>query len=204
MLPTSSRTTKCSAQNTLQPGLNLDSLSFARSERRQASTKPKHDRPRAAFWGGVFTEAPATNRDRLRFGLFELKLQSSELCKRGVQVRLQDQPTQILVRLLERPGHIVSRDEPRQLLWQRDVVDFDEGLNTAVKKLRGALGDSSENPTFIETIPRRGYRFIAPVTREEFATAPSANLSGTGFSSSKAEFAHGYTTHQQSSSYWLP
>src|SRR5450759_2521317 len=101
-------------------------------------------------------QARATNRDRRRLGLFEVR--SGELFKRGIQVRLQDQPLQILVTLLERPGDIVSREELKQVLWPNGiVVDFDEGLNTAVKKLRSALGDAPENPTFIETVPRRGY-----------------------------------------------
>jgi DNA-binding winged helix-turn-helix (wHTH) protein len=136
-------------------------------------------------------QARATNRDRRRLGLFEVR--SGELFKRGIQVRLQDQPLQILVTLLERPGDIVSREELKQVLWPNGiVVDFDEGLNTAVKKLRSALGDAPENPTFIETVPRRGYRFIAPVTREpseipernvaEIVPSPSGNGNGPGLS----------------------
>lgn len=109
-------------------------------------------------------QVPANRRRRLGFGLFEADLASRELHKRGVLVHLQDQPFQILAMLLERPGEVVTREELREKLWPGDTfVDFDESLNTAIKKLRYALGDSPENPTFIETIPRRGYRFIAPV-----------------------------------------
>ena len=97
----------------------------------------------------------------LRFGVFELDLQTSELRKRGIRIKLQDQPFQILVMLLERPGDLVSREEIRNKLWPADTfVDFDLGLNTAISRLRTALGDSAENPRFIETLPRRGYRFI--------------------------------------------
>src|SRR5258708_3534333 len=98
-----------------------------------------------------------------RFGLFEADLEQRVLSKEGFRVRLQDQPFQVLVLLLERPGEIVTREEIRQKLWPADTyVAFDDGLNTAIKKLRLALGDSADSPRFIETIPRRGYRFLAP------------------------------------------
>src|SRR5260221_14611613 len=97
-----------------------------------------------------------------RFGLFEADLEQRVLSKEGLRVRLQDQPFQVLVLLLERPGEIVTREEIRQKLWPADTyVAFDDGLNTAIKKLRLALGDSADNPRFIETVPRRGYRFLA-------------------------------------------
>ena len=97
----------------------------------------------------------------LRFGLYELDLEARELRKSGVRIKLQDQPFQILAMLLERPGEIVTRDELQKQLWPADTfVDFDLSLNSAVKKLRQALGDDSENPRFIETLYRRGYRFI--------------------------------------------
>jgi TolB-like protein/DNA-binding winged helix-turn-helix (wHTH) protein len=106
----------------------------------------------------------------IRFGVFELDLRASELRKKGVKVKLQDQPCQILAMLLEHPGEIVSREDLRNRLWQRDTfVDFDHSLNTAIMRLREVLGDSSENPIFIETLSRRGYRFIAPV--EEIAAS---------------------------------
>lgn len=100
----------------------------------------------------------------LRFGLFEVDLDASELRKRGVRLKLQDQQLNLLKVLLEHPGILVTRDELRQRLWKPDTfVEFDHSLNTAMMRLREVLGDSSENPTFIETVPRKGYRFIAPV-----------------------------------------
>ena len=105
---------------------------------------------------------------RLRFDAFEVDLDSGDVWKHGTPMRLQEQPFQVLRLLLERPGEIVTREELRQRLWPKAVVDFDDGLNTAIKKIRDLLGDSAEHPRFIETIPRRGYRFIAPLE------APSA------------------------------
>jgi DNA-binding winged helix-turn-helix (wHTH) protein len=99
-----------------------------------------------------------------RFGVFELDLQSRELRKQGMKIRLQGQPIEILAILLERPGEIVTRDELRKKLWQADTfVDFEQGLNNAMKRLRAALDDNAESPHFIETLPRRGYRFIGAV-----------------------------------------
>jgi len=100
-----------------------------------------------------------------RFGSFEVDLQEGKLTKSGVRIRLQEQPFQILVLLLERPGQLVTREEIRQRLWSHDTfVEFDDALNTAVRKLRTALNDSADNPRFLETVPRRGYRFLAPVS----------------------------------------
>lgn len=100
----------------------------------------------------------------IRFGVFEVDPRSGELRKHGIRIRLQDQPYQILAILLDHPGEIVSREEIRERLWPGDTfVNFDHSLNTAVMRLREALSDSSDNPRFIETIPRRGYRFIAPL-----------------------------------------
>jgi DNA-binding winged helix-turn-helix (wHTH) protein/Tol biopolymer transport system component len=108
--------------------------------------------------------AQMTSAPILRFGVFEVDLRSAELRKAGVRVALQEQPFRVLVRLLERTGEVVSRDDLRQQLWPADTfVDFDHGLNTAIKRLRDALGDSADTPRFIETLPRRGYRWIAPV-----------------------------------------
>src|SRR5438876_1178121 len=101
---------------------------------------------------------------RLRFGISEADLRTGELRKRGVRIRLQEQPFQVLALLLARPGELVTRDELRGSLWAADTfVDFDHGLNKAINKIRGALGDSAESPRFIETVARRGYRFIADV-----------------------------------------
>ncbi|HWS96246.1 MAG TPA: winged helix-turn-helix domain-containing protein, partial [Candidatus Methylomirabilis sp.] len=90
---------------------------------------------------------------------------SHELRKRGLRLRLEEKPYQILTLLLEKPGQVVSRRTLREKLWPRTFVGFEQGLNTAVNKLRTLLGDSPQNPRFIETIPRVGYRFIAPVER---------------------------------------
>jgi TolB-like protein/DNA-binding winged helix-turn-helix (wHTH) protein/Tfp pilus assembly protein PilF len=107
---------------------------------------------------------PPLNASVCRFGVFELDLRAAELRKNGVKLRLQDQPYQVLLKLLEHSGEIVSREELRATLWHEDTfVDFETGLNTAIKRLRETLGDSADNPTFIETIPRRGYKFMAPV-----------------------------------------
>ena len=107
----------------------------------------------------------------VRFGTFEADFRAAELRKNGMKVRLQEQPFRILQLLLERPGEIVTRDELRQHLWPADVfVDFDPSLNNAVKKLRTALGDPAENPRFVETVARQGYRFIAPVERPAAAS----------------------------------
>jgi TolB-like protein/DNA-binding winged helix-turn-helix (wHTH) protein/Tfp pilus assembly protein PilF len=107
---------------------------------------------------------PATIARILHFGVFELDLKAGELRKHGLRLKLPEQPFQLLSVLLENPGDIVTRDELRSRLWPGDTfVDFDHGLNNAVMRLREVLGDSSENPRFVETIPRRGYRFIAPV-----------------------------------------
>jgi len=112
------------------------------------------------------SSAPTGSARRvIRFGVFELDIRAGELRKNGVRIRLQDQPLQLLVTLLERPGDVLTRDELRQKLWPADTfVDFDHSLNTAVNKIREALGDSASSPRYVETLARRGYRFIAPVT----------------------------------------
>lgn len=111
----------------------------------------------------------ANGHSRLRFSIFEVDLAAGELCKRGVRLPVQEKPFQILALLLERPGEVVTREELQERLWPNGTfVDFDKGLNTAVKKLRSALGDSPDKPVFIETIPRRGYRFIAPILSNGF------------------------------------
>src|ERR1700740_184864 len=98
------------------------------------------------------------------FGVFEIDLRSAELRKHGVRIKLQEQPFQILCLLLEHPGEVVGREELREKLWPAHTfVDFDRSLNKAMNKLRCALGDSADSPRYIETIPRHGYRFVAPV-----------------------------------------
>jgi len=117
----------------------------------------------------VGTPAPAPSR--LRFESVEVDLRSGELWKDGARLRVQEQPFQVLRLLLEHPGEVVTREQLRQRLWAANTfVDFDDGLNTAVKKLRDVLGDSAEHPRYIETIPRRGYRFLAAVEPEPTAS----------------------------------
>ena len=116
--------------------------------------------------------APTQPRVVVRFGLFEVDLHNRELRKQGVKVKLQEQPFQILVTLLQAAGDVVTREELHRQLWPMDTfVDFEHGLNVAVKRLRDALGDSAENPVFIETLARRGYRFIAPLEGMPGATS---------------------------------
>jgi Tol biopolymer transport system component/DNA-binding winged helix-turn-helix (wHTH) protein len=106
----------------------------------------------------------AQNLPVIRFGSFEVDLRSRELRKHGLKLKLQDQPFQVLALLLERPGELVTREEIRAKLWLEDTfVDFDHGLNAAVRRLREALNDNAGTPRFVETLPRRGYRFVAPV-----------------------------------------
>jgi TolB-like protein/DNA-binding winged helix-turn-helix (wHTH) protein len=100
----------------------------------------------------------------LKFGVFEADLRTGELTKLGRRVRLQEQPFQLLAMLLEKPGVVVTREELQLKLWPQTTVDFDHGVNKAISKIREALGDSAENPRFIETVARRGYRFLADVT----------------------------------------
>lgn len=103
----------------------------------------------------------------LWFGTFEVDVPAGELRKNGIKMKLQDQPFQVLCMLLEHPGQVIAREDLRNTLWPADTfVDFDHGLNAAVKRLRDALGDSAESPRFVETLSRRGYRFIAPVSVE--------------------------------------
>jgi cholera toxin transcriptional activator len=119
----------------------------------------------------------AQNSTRVaRFGVFELDLSAGELRKNGVKLRLQEQPFQVLALLLERSGEVVTREELQQKLWPSDTfVDFDHSLNTAINKVREALGDSASSPRYVETLARRGYRFIAPVQANVANGSPSAS-----------------------------
>jgi DNA-binding winged helix-turn-helix (wHTH) protein len=113
--------------------------------------------------------------NRLRFGSFELDVRSRELRNGSVVVRLQEQPIEILRLMLERPGDVITREELRQRLWPDGTfVDFEHSLNAAIKRLRAALGDDADKPTFIETVPRRGYRFIGRVPGRNEDGAPAA------------------------------
>ena len=112
-------------------------------------------------------------RSVYRFGVFELEACTGELRRNGIKLKLQDQPYQVLRKLLEHAGQIVTREQLQSTLWQDDTfVDFETGLNTIIKRLRETLGDSAENPAFIETVPKRGYRFIAPVSTPESLPTP--------------------------------
>jgi DNA-binding winged helix-turn-helix (wHTH) protein len=128
----------------------------------------------------------STDRDpqTRRFGLFEVDLRASELRKRGVRIKLENQPFQILSLLLGNPGEIVTREELRQKLWpSHTVVNLDRSLNKAMAKLRFALGDTAESPRYVETIPLQGYRFLAPVhtqMRESGAQGVKEFPTGTG------------------------
>src|SRR5436305_282500 len=119
----------------------------------------------------------------LRFSTFELDVRAGELRKQGVKIKLQEQPFRILEMLLAHPGQLVTREELRSRLWPSDTfVDFDHSLNKAINKLREALDDSAESPRFVETIPRRGYRMLAPLGKaagqiESLAVLPLENLS---------------------------
>jgi DNA-binding winged helix-turn-helix (wHTH) protein len=142
---------------------------------------------------------------RVQFGLFELDEASGALTREGTPVRLQPQPARVLARLVEQAGAVVTRDELRQLVWSDGTfVDFERGLNFCIAQIRAALGDSADSPRFIETLPRRGYRFIAPVRRPDThvpaalptqrATSPSASSSPSPADTS---------VHRRRQAWWL-
>src|SRR5438477_4352898 len=117
---------------------------------------------------------------RVRFGGFEADLATGELWRNGTRLRLQEQPFQVLAMLLARPGELVSREELRQKLWPADTfVDFDHSLNTAINKLRDALGDSTSAPRYVETLARRGYRFVGAVETDGVAATAAAEPAPT-------------------------
>ena len=112
--------------------------------------------------------------NRLRFDSFEIDLRTRELRKDGRLIKLQDQPIKLLALLVSRPGELVTREEIEKALWNEDeFVEFEHSINTAVRKIREALGDDPEKPRFIETLPRKGYRFIAPVEANSVANGPN-------------------------------
>src|SRR6476659_4818065 len=118
---------------------------------------------------GQETRSPS---ELVHFGVFEANLRSGELRKNGVKIRLPGQPFEVLAAMLERPGEVVTREELQKRLWPDGTfVDFDHSLNNAINKIREVLGDSAESPRFVETLARRGYRFIAPVD----GAVPSSN-----------------------------
>src|SRR6202051_3342709 len=117
----------------------------------------------------------------VRFGTYEVSLQSGEVRKAGLRIRVQQQPLKLLEILLERPGEVVTREELRSRVWPSETFGyFDQALNIAIGKLRGALGDSAENPRFIETLPKRGYRFIADVSVLDADARPKRSESVSG------------------------
>src|SRR5690349_17773597 len=124
-----------------------------------------------------------SSQGNVRFGTFELSKDAGELRKDSAKIPLQEQPLQILRILLDEPGQVVTREQLRQRIWPSDTfVDFDHGINNAIKRLREALGDAAETPRYIETLPRRSYRFIGKIEREtpkfhSLAVLPLENLS---------------------------
>jgi len=125
---------------------------------------------------------PPSNHEArlLRFGVFEINLAAGELRKNGARIRLQEQPFQVLTTLLQNAGQVVTRENLRETIWPADTfVDFDHSLNTAVNKIREALGDSASSPRFVETLARRGYRFIAPVDTVAVTAPAPAQGNGT-------------------------
>src|SRR6187397_975256 len=119
----------------------------------------------------------------VRFGVFEADLRAGELRKNGVKVRLPGQPFEVLEVMLERPGEVVTREELQKGLWPHGTfVDFDHSLNNAINKIREALGDSAESPRFVETLARRGYRFIAPVDTMDLPGTRVSSNAGRGSS----------------------
>jgi cholera toxin transcriptional activator len=137
----------------------------------------------AVHYGRAVMPMPSSNREArlLRFGVFEVDLAAGELRKNGARIRLQEQPFQVLTALLQNAGQVVTRDELREKIWPADTfVDFDHSLNTAVNKIRESLGDSASSPRFVETLARRGYRFIAPVDSVATATTVSTPAQDKG------------------------
>jgi DNA-binding winged helix-turn-helix (wHTH) protein len=134
---------------------------------------------------------PARSSNVVRFDVFEVDLRAQEVYKAGRKVKLQVQPFQVLAMLLEQPGEVVTREEMQKRLWPADTfVDFDHSVNTAIKKLRQALGDDQKKPRFVETLPKRGYRFLVSVKKpatnsavaEKQVAAPAATKDGAASS----------------------
>ena len=131
-----------------------------------------------------------------QFGVFEFHPRTGELRKQGVKLKLQEQPTQILTLLLEHSGEVVTREEIQKHLWPEGTyVDFDNAINSAIRKLRDALGDSPENPRFVETLARRGYRFIAP---RDVRAGESFSVENSAFRFSRRQAPHKAATAHRS------
>lgn len=130
-----------------------------------------------------------TSAGPIRFGVFEVDAEAGELRRSGVPVRLSPQPFKLLVLLVRRPGRLVGREEIRRELWPEGTyVDFDQGMNFAIKQVREALGDTAEQPRYVQTVPKRGYRFIAPVAAGD--TRPEAGRAHTESTLHKALWAN--------------
>src|ERR1700732_4617710 len=161
----------------------------------------------ALHYGRAVMPMPSSNREArlLRFGVFEVDLTAGELRKNGARIRLQEQPFQVLAALLQNAGEVVTRDELREKIWPADTfVDFDHSLNTAVNKIRESLGDSASSPRFIETLARRGSRFIAPVDCVAAAAAVSTSAQDVAQNSGTragAPAPHGLNDAATSSAY---
>src|SRR3984893_9489199 len=152
------------------------SVSDQPNRRRYLSYFVRYLAPGSAHHGaGSVSEKTELSLSRvLRFGVFQVNLAARELRKHGVRIRLPGQPFCVLSILLERPGQVLSREEMRDKLWSSDTfVDYERSLNSAIRKLRAVLGDSQESPRYIETVPRLGYRFIAPVEEISSFVEPS-------------------------------
>lgn len=133
----------------------------------------------------------STPRDIRRFGPFELDIEAGEVRRDGRRIRLQPQPFRLLVLLTARPGNLISREEIRTELWPEGTfVDFDQSVNFAIKQIRDAIGDSASKPTYLETVPRLGYRFVAPVEGPATAAVPSPPTTGTTIRLQKAIWAN--------------
>jgi TolB-like protein/DNA-binding winged helix-turn-helix (wHTH) protein/Flp pilus assembly protein TadD len=139
---------------------------------------------------------------RLRFGVFEVDLDTRELTKLGKRLPLQEQPFQLLALLLQKPGSLVTREELRERLWPQTVVDFDHGLNKAINKIRDVLGDSAENPRFIQTVARRGYRFLADVTAVEPGKTETPPLQSTSVEPGIPDAPHGIKRRPRHMAAW--
>src|ERR1700692_1463807 len=137
---------------------------------------------------GEVVVTPTNTRPIWRFGVFEVDPRREELRRAGTPVKMREQFFRMLIYLLEHAGETVTRDELRRVLWPSDTfVDFDHSLNTAVMKLRDALGDSTEAPLYIETIPKRGYRFIAPVSQATESRKGAADSEGGAAAAATSE-----------------
>src|ERR1051326_6839590 len=148
--------------------------------RRSALARGDLDQPLfQSYCIAKLTPMPNDTQPVLRFDAFEADLRAGELRKHGMRMKLSGQPFQVLVILLQRAGEVVTREELQQALWPADTyVDFDHGLNTAINKVRAALGASGNSPRFVETLSRRGYRFIAPVSRDQVGSTASESIAG--------------------------